>query len=136
MIKTNLLIICALLIISCNIKKDKNSEISSTHTNKNFIEINIDRLDTEKKISFSSVFKSYKLIPLETSENCLIGRIDELKVFDDTLYVLDRNIAKALFVFDNKGRFIRKIGRLGKGPGEYIIPRSFTIDNKKNRCKY
>jgi hypothetical protein len=36
-----------------------------------------------------------------------------------------------LFVFDMEGKFIRIIGDIGYGPGEYIRPNDFTIDPLK-----
>ena len=99
------------------------------------IDIRIDELSTENTILFSSIFKSFKLLPLETKEHCMIGQIDELRIINDTIYVLDRHIAKALYVFNGNGKFIRKIGKIGKGPGEYISPSSFTIDEMNNQIQ-
>ncbi len=90
--------------------------------------INLDAKRKKTTIPFSYIFKNVKTIILETSNDCFIGRIDELQVFDGYIYVLDQNIAKSLFVFDMEGHFIRKIGGLGKGPGEYIQPTDFTLD--------
>jgi hypothetical protein len=65
---------------------------------------------------------------METKDECLIGRVNEVQVFDGYIYVLDALQAKSLFVFDMTGKFIRKIGRLGNGPGEYSSISDFTID--------
>jgi len=57
-----------------------------------------------------------------------MGRIHQLQVFDGNIYILDRSAAKSLFVFNKDGRFIRKIGSMGQGPGEYISLSDFTLD--------
>lgn len=96
--------------------------------NSNYI-INLDG-KKEPSIAYSSIFKSVHSIVLETNKDCLIGTISELQVFDGLIYILDQHIAKSLFVFDMEGRFIRKIGSLGRGPGEYIRVTDFTLDTE------
>jgi hypothetical protein len=44
----------------------------------------------------------------------------------DNLYVLDGNNFRVL-VFDANGRFVRRIGRRGEGPGELIAPAGMTV---------
>ena len=83
----------------------------------------------------SSLFKSLKIVPLETNELCLIGRINKIMVFDQYIFVLDNTIANSLYMFDKEGRFIRKIGSVGQGPGEYIGISDFAID-RVNRTIY
>jgi hypothetical protein len=103
--------------------KSKNSR----DTNPNCIIIN---LDAQKEMIYpaSNIFKQVQSIILETKDDCLIGIVTEIQVFDGYIYVLDKLKAKALFVFDMDGRFIRKIGKLGRGPGEYSSISDFTID--------
>lgn len=43
------------------------------------------------------------------------------------LYVLQR-IAKSVHVFDSTGRFVRAIGRSGRGPGEFEFPTGMALD--------
>ena len=80
----------------------------------------------------SNIYKSIKTIILETSEACLIGSINSMRVYDQHIYILDRTIAKSLYVFDMEGRFVRQIGGVGQGPGEYLQPFDFTIDKDNN----
>jgi hypothetical protein len=67
-------------------------------------------------------------ITLETNEQCLIGYIAKLHKHKDKIYVMDNYFANAILIFDLQGNFIRKIGRVGNGPGEYISLTDFTID--------
>ena len=89
----------------------------------------------ETSLPISYLFKNIKTIILETGEDCMIGNINELQVFEGNIYILDSSKAKKLFVFDWEGRFIRKIGNIGNGPGEYLEPIDFTLDTK-NRIIY
>ena len=84
---------------------------------------------------YSSLYKGIKTILLETNESCLIGAIDKMRVFDNYIFIMDCFIAKSLYVFDKEGRFIRKIGNNGQGPGEYVQLSDFTID-KENKIVY
>jgi len=84
--------------------------------------------DKESSMPYSSIFKKAQTIILESGENCMIGRITELQVFDDCIYILDGRFAKSMFVFDREGKFLRKIGSIGAGPGEYVKVQDFTID--------
>ena len=89
--------------------------------------INLDG-KTEPQIPYSDYFKSQKTIILETNDDCLIGMPTTFQIYDGYIYILDHYYAKCLFVFDMEGRFIRKIGSVGNGPGEYTQPKDFTLD--------
>jgi hypothetical protein len=114
----SLFIIC-LILCAC---QQKNSQTGT----ENGIVINLDML-RGMEIRASDLFKSARTIILETKPECIIGSVDELQVFDREFYLLDRK-GKSLFVFDLEGKFIRRIGKFGRGPGEYSLMHDFTLD--------
>ncbi|MBD5179333.1 MAG: 6-bladed beta-propeller [Bacteroidales bacterium] len=61
-----------------------------------------------------------RLIPLETTDDCLIGRISDIFIVGDSIVVVDRDNAKQIYLFNIDGKFLRKIGRYGTGPEEYF----------------
>ena len=91
-------------------------------------------LDGEKDtdIPMSTLFKSVQTIILESTDECIIGNINTIQVFDGYIYLLDSYKTKRLFVFDMEGKFIRKIGEIGSGPGEYSMVTDFTLDTDNN----
>ena len=89
-------------------------------------------LKNEDILFFSSLFNGIKTITLETNENCMIGRINKIRVFNKFIYILDSQVSKSLLVFNTEGHFIMKIGTIGIGPGEFVEPSDFTIDTEKN----
>ena len=98
-----------------------------------FFVVDFDKTEVRDTLSLSFFFKSAVCVRLDDeNDKSLIGSIDKLVVFNEKLYVLDGQIAKGLFVFDWDGRFIRKIGSLGQGPGEYINIRDFTLNTDNN----
>jgi len=76
-------------------------------------------LKNKKEFRLSEVAKSVEYIPLETNKECL---------FSHAGYVISKNYVMVyqyydpcqLLLFDRSGKFLRKIGNQGKGPGEYI----------------
>ncbi len=129
-----LMTFCLLSLTMCQ-SNNKRIKISHTFRSDSLIKINIDSIENEKQILFSSVFKGLKVVPLETGDKCLIGDIVQLEIHNNIIYVLDQFVAKALFLFDIKGKFIMKIGAVGKGPGEYISPKMFSINLKRNQIQ-
>lgn len=121
--KKYLYILFTFFLFSCSVKQKELSLGGALYN------INLDG-EKETSIPYSFIFKNVRTIILETNKDCLIGGINELQVFDGYIYILDVHRAKSLFVFDTEGRFIRKIGRLGRGPGEYIRVSDFTLDTE------
>lgn len=86
-----------------------------------------------RSINSSELISDYELIPLEIQEDNLILDATTIKIVDDKIYILDCfSPQKSLYVFNMKGKYLGKVGKVGQGPGEYIIPYGFLIDNKKN----
>jgi hypothetical protein len=126
--------VLGLLLVSCVMTNQKfeadNSDISFALKNPQTRIVNIDSLKNEGMINLSSVFKRVKTIILETNKDALIGDINSVQVFGDKIYILDKENAKSIFVFNKSGKFLQRIGKVGQGPGEYIYPTDFTIDTK------
>lgn len=76
----------------------------------------------------SSTLSHFDLIPLETNDSCLISEIDVIKKRNGRYYI--QSGRKYLYVFDGNGKFLRKIGNVGEGPGEYSILSDFDVDKE------
>lgn len=70
-------------------------------------------------INYSDIVKDIKYIKLETTSESLIGTLagaSPVLMMEDFILISQRNSAPLLF--DINGKFIRKIGSTGRGPGE------------------
>ncbi len=85
-----------------------------------------------EQYDLSAVLDSVKFVRLELSEGSLIGNIDKVIVFQDRIYVLDRQTS-SLFFFNMHGQYISKISSVGNGPGEYIQLDFFDIDYENSQ---
>ncbi|MFV0418722.1 MAG: 6-bladed beta-propeller [Dysgonomonas sp.] len=137
----NLLCLClcfTFIATSCSDSSKKNQDIlneikvTQTSPNEDLFIIDFDKLNTKSKIFTSDFFSSVDIIELESSEASFIGKINKLVNHKDMFIVLDRTYAKGVYLFDNEGRFIRKFGMRGDGPGEYSNISDFTIDRTEN----
>ena len=74
----------------------------------------------EQEIKLSEVAKSVLVIPLETTEECLLGT--DLKIYygEEYIFVCDQRQPGAFYRFSKDGKFLNKIGCSGEGPEEYI----------------
>ena len=90
-----------------------------------------DGFQIEKSWKLSEIAKNIHYVKLENSEASQIGRVHRLKMSGDYLMVQDGNSDK-LLIFDKNGKFIQKIGREGKGPGEYAARTDFDLDATQN----
>jgi hypothetical protein len=115
-----------LFLTSCNSKGNH----KQPDTNALYV-INLDSIEESKVAFFSYLFKSVKTIILETTDESVIGKVGHVQVFDNYIFLMDGKPPSKLFVFNMEGKFIRIIGDVGYGPGEYILPNDFTIDPQK-----
>lgn len=79
------------------------------------------------KISIKDFFSKIELVPLETSKSSMISNPDKIVFNKERFYVLDSRLS-AIFVFDLNGKYIFKIQKSGRGPGEYIDIHDFEIN--------
>lgn len=84
--------------------------------------------DENNKLDINEII-SYKFIPLETSDDCLINSIKQIVIEDNYIYV--NSGGDKLLVFDISGKFIAQIGNKGNGPGEYRLICNFNINKEK-----
>ena len=81
--------------------------------------------ETPVSVSLDDMVDSIAFIPLETSDNCLLGYIMSAKRDGNHCFVQDE---RGLFVFDSKGKFLNEIGHKGDGPEEYHAMDCYGID--------
>ncbi len=94
-------------------------------TNENYkIPINLEpnnNSETEKLFSISNI------TPLETSDSCLLGRITKVFFQKNKLSVFVKR-QKEILQFGYDGKFIQKMHKIGRGPGEYRFIADCAID--------
>lgn len=95
--------------------------------NEGLNEILIDPEVVEEYLDLSEILQdSIEIIPLETTEQCLISDIKQIELYKDKIFVSDKGNAK-IFVFTTTGHFLNSLGRQGMGPGEYSRLGNFTF---------
>lgn len=75
----------------------------------------------------------YNFIPLETTEECLLGKIFCVKKYKGYLYI-HSIFNKSIMIFSADGKFIKKIP-IGRGPGEVIDPLYIAIDEQSDQLE-
>ncbi len=80
-----------------------------------------------KKINLSEIAWNVEYIKLETKNDALLNRPSKVLFHNDNMIIMNRGNHE-LLMFTKSGRFIRKIGSRGKGPGEFVSLNGFYID--------
>jgi hypothetical protein len=77
----------------------------------------VDAYDGPELKVISELASDVEYIPLETSEDCFMKFIRELKYRNEKFYLYS---ATELLVFSKEGKYLYKLSRQGKGPEEYL----------------
>lgn len=85
-----------------------------------------------EKVPLSKLMtEHFRIIPLETVEASLIGRIDKIKKTNDNFYILSND--QWVFQFDKTGKYISSLKQRGNGPEEYTHISDFDVYNIKGK---
>lgn len=79
------------------------------------------------EITLSEIADDIIYIPLDNSFP--LGLIyDKIKFINNSIYLSAKDVG--ILVFNKEGKTLRKIGNVGRGPGEYVYNFRFTVDDK------
>ena len=94
------------------------------------IEIDIPGLlKTERSPVLSEIASDIQFVKLQTTPECLIQSVASVARWGNNFLVVS-NSKKSLFVFSQEGKYLRSVGTLGKGPGEYLEIYGMAFDIK------
>lgn len=78
----------------------------------------------------SDVCSDIRIVPLETLPENFTNSIGEVRIEDSIIFIFDRQL-KSLDLYSLEGKFIRRIRKTGRGPGEYMQPAGFEIVSER-----
>jgi hypothetical protein len=120
----NIFIMSSILFIGCGKQGERDTDKSSGIYIIDFEQGH----DTEQQMFISEIADSVEYIELKTPDDIVVTRIWDIKQFDDYLLIRARH---DVLLFHKTGQFIRQIGAMGQGPGEYIVCCYIDYDRKK-----
>jgi hypothetical protein len=81
----------------------------------------------QNEITLSEIADDINYIPLDNSFQ--LGLIyDNIVFINNAIFLSEKDVG--ILVFNKEGKIIRKIGGVGRGPGEYVYSYNFTVDEK------
>lgn len=87
-------------------------------------------INNQGVIGLKEMAEDIQYIKLEFTTECPIGKIIYFAATQNYFFAAD---IKMIYQFSRNGKFIRKIGNIGKGPGEYLGFRDFTVDETNQK---
>ena len=116
-----------LVAVSCSDKK------SAPDSNEIFVDFKSESPmvvnGPEDIFNYSDYIDSVVYVPLETSDECLVGEISDMHFVNDRIFVKSRF---SIFIFSKDGKFISKISRRGRGHGEYSNMAGWDVNPSNN----
>ena len=109
------------------ISGNENSDKKYVQNNPEIIELS-DGFKKTKGLNLSDIASNVEYIKLETNNQNLFGNVSKIDIYNNDLIIMDRKI-HSVFKFNLNGHFISKIGKRGKGPGEYAWLDNFIINH-------
>ena len=110
-----------LVFFSCTEKKDLPEK-------RDFISIDFES-SLVNELKFSQFVDTIEFIPLETTNENLIGEVNRI-IYDDEKYYIRATrgmLNSNLFVFDKTGKYLWGLNKRGYGPGEYNDFKDFLL---------
>ena len=78
----------------------------------------------------SLVASDITYIPLESPKQYLINKIRQIRLTESSIFIADDN---RLLQFNRDGKFVKQIGKKGRGPGEYSGIMHFDVNEQADR---
>lgn len=110
-------LIVFLVLIFCSCRQSENKDV---------LRLVAQPLNVSQYIDTASMLYTV----LEYTPDCIIGRLQQLLVNDDYIFVVNYR-PNVVYMFDRSGKFIRQIGKLGRGPQEYLSIQNIDVNQEQ-----
>lgn len=104
-------------VVSCSSKKEIKNKLETIDL--------VQGIKNDQDVTLSQLADDIVYIPLETTPECLIQKIEKIKFWNNLLIVGETD---NVLVFNNQGHFMNRIGSIGKAAGEYLYIDDITVD--------
>lgn len=121
-------IVFSLFLCGCTQKQNEVKNLSGMET------IPITDFETYNG-RFSEFAEAVEMIPLEFTDESILGEIKKVVLSEDFIFVMERDNSAGIYTFDRSGKFLYRIGSRGQGPKELVDVADFSI-NEKDRLIY
>lgn len=134
---------CLCIMFLCISCLHQGSNVNRLSTPENIEEIEILPVDSLKskiikidkpinRIESGDIISEISYISIETNDSVLIGCYQNVIIYKDYIYIFDGLSAKAVFIFNIQGKYIKKIGDYGGAPNEFYMLSGMSIDKENN----
>ena len=126
-------IIGVLVLASFSQCRHRNSQATSINVNGNEVIVcNISNVTDSMNFLLSNVIEKCEYIPLETTDSSLFERVYHVGISDN--YIAIHSYGRhPIKLFSRQGKFIRNIGSVGRGSGEFTSLYGIQIDEPNKR---
>lgn len=87
-------------------------------------------IDNPKTFPLSKIGSRLEYIALESKPECMLGEITKLALTDSFIFVSD---SRKLLQFRKDGKYNKRIGSVGRGPGEFRFVGDFCITDQDGK---
>jgi hypothetical protein len=88
-------------------------------------------VDRDVSLPLSEITDDIRSVELELTDSSLIGNVRKVLLCGEQIVVFNGVAGGGeILLFDGDGKFVRKIGKRGQGPGEYNVIRDVATDGK------
>jgi hypothetical protein len=112
------LIILVFISFSCANSKKKAIAYTTKINGNDVLICPIDKVTDSLVVQLSSLIESLEIIKLQTTPEAFFGQAWQTEISDKYISVISYN-QLPVKLFDKSGKFLRNIGVVGRGPGEY-----------------
>lgn len=114
-------LILSVTILGCNINNRRNDALCEIDISEN--------IDKVTSTNLSNISDNIIYIPLQTPPNLLLKSIINIRICKSGIYVCD---GERIYKFSSTGKYIKEIGGVGNGPGEFIGPALLEVNEEAN----
>ncbi len=122
-------VIIFLILSFCNSCQTKNGKKATSNETDSFYTIAFNEIvENKREVKLSEIASDVELVQLENIPEAMLANVEEIAFTKEFVFIMFWQHPVLQFSLD--GKFIRDIGKKGKGPGEYNICLNMTVDEE------